>query len=189
MRKYNIFDRIKNIELLILDVDGVMTRGEITYITGDDTARTFDVKDGLGLILFKSHGYKTAVITGKQNELAQRRAAILGIDECFSGFPHKMPAFEQILTKHGLDAAQCAYIGDDLIDLDVMQRVGFAIAVADAHPAVKRAAHYITRSNGGSGAIREITDLFISFKTGEFSCEIPIPDDLVEKWKLDNPLR
>lgn len=182
MPQFNLYPKIEPLKMLILDVDGVFTQGGITYITGENTSRRFDVKDGLGLVVLAAHGYKLAIITGKESEMVQRRAQILGITDVFQSFPHKVDAYQMLKEKYALSDNQCAFIGDDIIDIGVMKQVGFAVAVADAHLSVKKAADYITRSPGGSGAIREITDLILSFKTGNFSGDIEIPANLTAKW-------
>ncbi len=186
MAQYNQYPKIKRLKMLILDVDGVLTKGGISYITGENTSREFDVKDGLGLVILKSYGFRLAIITGKKNEMATRRAEIIGIDDVFQGFPHKLAAYEELKRKYDLKDEECAFIGDDLIDLAVIKQCGFGVAVADAHPAVKLHADYVTMRPGGRNAVREITDLILSFKIGDFSTEIPIPEQLTAKWETKN---
>ncbi len=183
MAQYNLYDKIKKLKMLILDVDGVLTQGGIEYITGENTAREFNVKDGLGLVLLKAYGFRLAIITGKKNEMAIRRAAIIGIDDVYQGFPHKDAAYEELKKKYDLKDEECAFIGDDLIDLKVIKKCGFGVAPQDAHPAVKLHADFITTNPGGKHAVRELTDLILSFKTANFSTEIEIPEDLTAKWE------
>ncbi|MFP4458534.1 MAG: KdsC family phosphatase [Candidatus Zixiibacteriota bacterium] len=185
MAKFNLYPKIKDLKLLILDVDGVFTQGGITYISGENTSRRFDVKDGLGLVVMAAHDFKLAIITGKKNEMVKRRAEILGISDVFQSFPHKSEAYEQLKKKYKFADHECAFIGDDLIDIAVLRQVGFGVAVADAHPAAKQVADYITFKPGGSGAIREVVDLILSFKSGEFSRNIPIPEKLATRWKIN----
>lgn len=180
---YNLWKRIELVKLVIFDVDGVLTDGGITYITNDGISRRFDVKDGLGIVLLKSYGIIPAVITGKRNEMIERRATILGIEDLLQGFPDKIPALEHLLEKYSISDENVCFIGDDVIDVSVMRRAGFSAAPSDAHPVAKDAADFVVPFLGGEGAVRYLIDMLISFKTGDFSRITQIPPSLASEWE------
>ena len=167
----------------MLDVDGVLTGGGITYDSTGEESKQFDVKDGLGLVTLRLIGIRTAIITGRSSKIVERRASELGFDFIMQGFPIKLPVYQKLKDELSLPDEAFAFIGDDLIDLDVMRQVGFAAAPADAHPAVKNIAHYLCQNNGGAGAIREVVDLITAFRRGEFGAQNYIPMELLEKWQ------
>jgi len=164
--EHNILDgkmieRIKPILLLILDVDGVMTDGKIIM---DDTGREtkhFNVKDGHGIKMLIRYGVDVAIITGRQSGVIEHRARDLGITEVYQNILNKVEIFNDILKKKHLSCEQVAYIGDDIVDIPLLRRVGFSVAVADAVPEVKASANYVTKKTGGDGAVREICDLIL----------------------------
>lgn len=145
----------RKIRLVAFDVDGVMTDGGIILIGRDEEARRFDVRDGMGVKMAQSAGLKTAIITSRRSESVRRRAAELGMDALYEGCEHKGRALDLLLDEHALRPEEVAYMGDDLQDLPVMERVGLPIAVADARPEVMRRAFHVTRAFGGHGAVRE----------------------------------
>jgi YrbI family 3-deoxy-D-manno-octulosonate 8-phosphate phosphatase len=149
------------VRLLVMDVDGVLTDGGIYYTERGDEIKRFDVRDGQGLVLLRQAGVLTAVITRRRSAIVQRRADELGIVEVHQGATDKRALLESLLARHGLLAAQVAYVGDDVGDLPAMQLVGVPVAVADAVPAVKAAAVYVTRARPGHGAIRELCDVIL----------------------------
>ena len=151
-------DRIK---LLLIDVDGVMTDGRIIYLDDGGEAKAFDVKDGHGLKLLQRAGIQVGIITGRQSEVVARRAAELGIEIVCQGAKDKMLPFRQILDKLGLEPSEVAYVGDDLVDLPVMRRVGFSATVADAVEEIKPYVDLVTSRPGGRGAVREICDFLL----------------------------
>jgi 3-deoxy-D-manno-octulosonate 8-phosphate phosphatase (KDO 8-P phosphatase) len=153
--------RLKKISLLLLDVDGVLTDGRIIYDTGGIETKAFDVKDGHGLKLLQRVGIRVGLITGRQSEVTRHRARELAIDIVHQGVKDKLLPYRQILTELGLVDEQIAYVGDDVIDLPVLRRVGFAATVADACEEVKPYVHYVTSRLGGRGAVREICDLIL----------------------------
>jgi 3-deoxy-D-manno-octulosonate 8-phosphate phosphatase (KDO 8-P phosphatase) len=153
--------RLEKIRLLLLDVDGVMTDGRIIYDDRGGELKAFDVRDGHGIKLLQRAGIRIGIITGRQSPVVERRAAELGIDLVYQGVKDKLLPFREILAKTGLAAEAVAYVGDDVIDLPVLRRVGFAATVADALEEVKPYVHYVTRSAGGRGAVREICDLLL----------------------------
>lgn len=151
------------IELLILDVDGVLTDGSLFYDNQGQEYKAFNSRDGHGLRMLQDAGVKVAILTGRQSELVQHRAKNLNIpaELVFQGFRDKCPAFEALLKATHIPAHKIAYVGDDVIDLPVMTKVGLAIAVADAHPFVKEHAHWITTRSGGRGAVRETCEMLL----------------------------
>ncbi len=153
------------IKLLLLDVDGVMTDGRITYDSDGAETKSFDVKDGYGLKLLQRAGIEVGIITGRQSAVVTRRAEELGIELVYQGAKDKLVPFQEILELRGLSPEQVAYVGDDVIDLPVMRRVGFSATVADAVEEVKPFADLVTARAGGRGAVREVCD-FLLKKTG-----------------------
>ena len=157
----DILARTKNIKLVIFDVDGVLTDGSI--IIGDDGEeyKAFHSRDGHGMKLLQYTGVEIGIITGRTSKVVEYRMNSLGINHLYQGQQIKLPAFEQLIKKLNLTAEQCAYVGDDIVDLAIMSRVGLAIAVQDAHDVVKKHAHWITPANGGKGAAREVCELIM----------------------------
>ena len=151
------------IELLILDVDGVLTDGSLFYDNNGQEYKAFNSRDGHGLRMLQDAGVKVAILTGRKSELVQHRAKNLNIptELVFQGFRDKRPAFEALLAHTGIPAHKIAYVGDDVIDLPVMVKVGLAIAVADAHPFVQEHAHWISNRPGGRGAVRETCEMLL----------------------------
>lgn len=163
----DIFERAKDIRLVIFDVDGVLTDGSL-YL-GDDGQeyKAFHSRDGLGITMLKHTGVELAVITGRTSKVVQIRMQSLGIEHVFQGYRDKIPAYEALKETLAIPDQQIAYVGDDLVDLPIMRRVGLAIAVADAHPMVQRQAHWRTDSPGGRGAGRDVCE-FIMEAQGNF---------------------
>jgi 3-deoxy-D-manno-octulosonate 8-phosphate phosphatase (KDO 8-P phosphatase) len=157
--------RAKKIQLLLMDVDGVLTDGRIWLQSWPDgTAheiKGFSAYDGAGLKLARAAGLRTGVITGRESAALARRAKEADIEFVFQGRGEKLPAYGEILRTAKLKDEEVAYIGDDLPDLAILSRVGLAIAVANAVPDVKRAAHYVTKASGGNGAAREVVELLL----------------------------
>lgn len=151
--------------LLLMDVDGVLTDGHIHLLSlPDGTAeelKVFHAHDGAALKLVRAAGLRTGVITGRDSAAMTRRAREVGMDFVSQKQAKKLPAYETILRKAQVSDEEAAYIGDDLPDLPVMERVGLAIAVGNAAPEVKRAAHYVTRRRGGDGAVREAIEAIL----------------------------
>ena len=150
--------RLRAIRLVIFDVDGVLTDGRL--MLGDDGQeyKSFNSKDGHGMRMLQDSGVALAILTGRRSQVVERRAADLGIGHVIQGRRDKLPAFEELLETTGHAPAGVAYVGDDLVDLPVMRRVGVAVAVADASPLVREHAHWITASPGGHGAAREVCE-------------------------------
>jgi 3-deoxy-D-manno-octulosonate 8-phosphate phosphatase (KDO 8-P phosphatase) len=150
------------VELLVLDVDGVLTDGGIDYADDGRELKRFHVRDGTGLKLWHAAGKRTAVISGRRSPAVERRARELGVSFVEQGADRKLPALRRVLTAAGLTAARCAAVGDDLPDLPLLLNCGAAAAVADACPEVRAAAHYVTRASGGRGAVREVVEWLLT---------------------------
>ena len=160
--------RAKQIKILLMDVDGTITSGAVTLLSQPDGSaleiKTFDAHDGQGLTLARTAGLRTGVITGRESPALRHRAREMDIEFVYEKQPHKIAAYEEILTKSGAKESEVAYLGDDLPDLTVMRRVGLAVAVGDATAEVKQAAHYVTKAIGGKGAARELIELILKSK-------------------------
>jgi len=160
--------RAARIKVLLMDVDGTMTDGSVTLLSQlDGTAleiKTFDAHDGQGLTLANTAGVRTGCITGRESAALLRRAHEMRMEFIYMKQPTKIPAYEEILRKAGVTEEEVAYVGDDLPDLPVMRRVGLAVAVGDAVPEVKKAAHFTTQSVAGKGAIRDTVELILKSK-------------------------
>lgn len=161
----NLIRRAGRIRLLLMDVDGVLTDGSIWLLSWPDgTAQEikgFSAYDGAGLKLARSAGLRTGIITGRSSPATTRRAKEANIEFVYQNRPEKLAAYKKILRRARVTDSEVAYVGDDLPDLPVMTRVGFAIAVANAAPEVKSVAHYVTRRSGGDGAVREVIELVL----------------------------
>jgi 3-deoxy-D-manno-octulosonate 8-phosphate phosphatase (KDO 8-P phosphatase) len=155
-------ERARAVRLAIFDVDGVMTDGTLYIGAQGEAFKAFNILDGHGIKMLQSAGVATAIISGRSSEAVQRRATELAIAHVVQGCADKVASFEALRARLGVEAGACAFIGDDLPDLDVMRRCGFAVAVANAAGPVKQAAHYVTRSSGGRGAVREFCDLVLA---------------------------
>lgn len=160
--------RAAQIEVLLMDVDGTMTDGSVTLLSQtEETAleiKTFDAHDGQGLTLAHTAGLRTGCITGRQSSALLRRAHEMNMEFIYMKQPLKLPAYNEILRKTGASDSAVAFVGDDLPDLPVMLRAGLAVAVGNAVPEVKKAAHYITKARAGHGAIRETIELILKSK-------------------------
>jgi 3-deoxy-D-manno-octulosonate 8-phosphate phosphatase (KDO 8-P phosphatase) len=154
-------ERLTDIRLLLLDVDGVMTDGGIIYDGNGVETKVFNVKDGHGIKMLQRHGIEVGIITGRTSKVVDLRARELGIERVYQGSLKKLESYCDILHKTGLTDSQIAYVGDDVIDVPVMKRVIFAAAPADALAEAKSVAHYVTQCGGGRGAVREICDLIL----------------------------
>ncbi len=157
--------RAKQIKVLLMDVDGTITQGNVTLLSMADGSameiKTFDAHDGQGLTLAHTAGMRTGVITGRESAAMRARAKEMRIEFVYEKQAQKIPAYEEILGKTGVPESAVAYLGDDLPDLPVMRRVGLAVAVGDAAAEVKQAAHYTTKAIGGKGALRELVELIL----------------------------
>lgn len=159
--------RAAQVTVILMDVDGTMTDGGVTLLSQADTAleiKTFDAHDGQGLTLAHTAGLLTGCITGRESTALLRRAREMKMEFIYMKQPLKMPAYEEILQKAGVADSAVAYIGDDLPDIPLMRRAGLAVAVGDAVPEVKKAAHYTTKALAGRGAVREAIELVLKSK-------------------------
>ncbi|MBI5561429.1 MAG: HAD hydrolase family protein [Deltaproteobacteria bacterium] len=154
-------EKIKRIKLLILDADGVMTDGSIIYTDEGAEIKAFNVRDGHGIKLLMRAGIGAAIITARDSLVMAHRARNLGITDLYQGRLDKTAALDEILKAKTFNPLQAAYIGDDIIDLPVLRRVGFSIAVADAVCEVRERVDYVTSASGGRGAIREVVELIL----------------------------
>ena len=148
---------------MISDVDGVLTDSGMYYSEAGDELKKFNTRDGKGFELLRHAGLKTAIITSEDTQIVARRAAKMKIDFLRQGAIDKLPALAEVLEQSGVAPEAVAYIGDDLADLPVMQRVGLAVCPADAVPAVRSAAHYVCAARGGEGVVRECADQLLSY--------------------------
>ena len=153
--------KARTVRIAIFDVDGVLSDGGLHYAETGDAMKTFDVRDGMGMKLLQDAGVELAIITSRRAGSVRERAADLGIRHIQQGVADKYSAFEALLAELGLTAAQAAFLGDDLVDLPVLKRCGFAVTVADAPAVLKRHADYVTRARGGRGAAREFCELIL----------------------------
>jgi 3-deoxy-D-manno-octulosonate 8-phosphate phosphatase (KDO 8-P phosphatase) len=160
--------RAAQITLVLMDVDGTMTNGSVTLLSQPDGSaleiKTFDAHDGQGLTLAQTAGLRTGCITGRESAALLRRAHEMKMEFIYMKQPLKMPAYEEILHKAGVNDSAVAYIGDDLPDIPLLRRCGLAVAVCDAVPEVKKAAHYTTKAVAGRGAVREAIELILKSK-------------------------
>lgn len=152
---------VKQLKLLILDVDGVLTDGRLFFDDSGREYKCFHARDGHGIKLLRQTGVEVAVISGRKSNSVTLRMQGLGVEHVYQGHENKRAAFAEILQILGLLPEQVAYIGDDVLDLPVMRQVGFAVAVQDANFAVKSYAHWQTQTPGGQGAVREVCDLIM----------------------------
>src|SRR5437867_2914330 len=159
-------DRLRKVKLLILDCDGVLTDGRLYFGPTGEALKAFYVRDGHGLKLWHRAGFRSGIISGRKSEIVDLRAGQLGVKFIKQGYDEKHFALDEILAEAHVSSEECAFIGNDTPDIEVLKRVGLAVAVADAHDDVKAAAHYITNKAGGRGAVREVIDMLLATKSG-----------------------
>ncbi|MFH1577775.1 MAG: HAD hydrolase family protein [Candidatus Omnitrophota bacterium] len=157
----HLFQRAKKIKLLLLDVDGVLTDGRIIYDSAGRDSKFFNVNDGLGIYLLSCVGIPTILITAKGSRTLKYRARDMQVAQIFAGIKPKSSVLDKISKKYNVGLNEVCFVGDDLVDLCIMDKVGFAVAVFNACPEMKNLAHYITRREGGRGAVREIVELIL----------------------------
>lgn len=156
-----IVDKARRIKMLITDIDGVMTDGRIVYSIYGDELKFFNVTDGFGMSLLKRAGIRTVIMTAKKSRIVKMRGRDLKVDKVYAGFIDKMIPFNRLLRKFKISAEEICFVGDDLIDIPILKRVGLAVSVPNAVDEVKAAAHYMTSKSGGHGAVREVCDLIL----------------------------
>lgn len=154
-------EKLKKIKVLLLDVDGVLTDGRIVYGNYGDELKFFDVQDGFGLVLLHQAGLKAVIVSAKKSKVNLRRAKEIRIAKVYQNVRDKLKVLQKVERKWGVDREEICFIGDDLMDLPLLSRVGFAAAVRNAVPDVKEKAHYVTERFGGRGAVREVADLIL----------------------------
>ena len=154
-------EKARKIKMLVFDVDGVMTNGDVTYDENGVEYKTFNVKDGHGLVRMAQSGFITAIITARNNGTVAHRAKNLNITELYQGQKYKLPALEELRLKYNLEYDNISYMGDDLPDLCVLRKVGLPSCPKDAVPEVIKAARFISTKDGGRGAVRELCDLIL----------------------------
>lgn len=159
LRKINT--AAKKIRLLVLDVDGVLTDGSIILDNEGNELKAFHVRDGHGIKMLGDAGINVAIITGRNSKAVARRAAELRITDVYQGCYNKAAAYEQLLEKFRLEDSEVAYVGDDIVDIPILKRVGLPVAVADAVDEARKHALLVTKNRGGRGAVREVTDLLL----------------------------
>jgi 3-deoxy-D-manno-octulosonate 8-phosphate phosphatase (KDO 8-P phosphatase) len=153
--------RARRIALLVVDVDGVLTDGRMTLSDQGGELKSFHTRDGIGFDLARRAGLDLAMVTGETSPIAKARGAKLGVSEVVLGARRKGEVVDKLLSERGLPPEALAYVGDDLLDIPALERAGLAIAVRDAAPEVKAAAHLVTRAPGGHGAVRECVELIL----------------------------
>lgn len=151
--------RLKGIKCLALDVDGVLTDGRTFYVEGTGWVRFYNIYDGHGIKLLHNAGIPVAFISGSDTLELRKRVELLKIQHAYLGSEHKLPAFEDLISKLGLQASEVAYVGDDVFDLPILERVGFAATVPHAIDEIKSKVHYVTQREGGQGAVREVIEM------------------------------
>ena len=162
MKDTVLLEKLKHIQLLLLDVDGVLTDGSIIYNDDGSETKIFNARDGFGLKLVMSAGIKVGIVTGRSSQALHRRCDNLGIDLLFDGVKDKAQMLEEIVAQTGIATEHTAFVGDDLPDLPIMKLAGLSIAVGDAHEIVRQKADWTTRARGGQGAVREVCEALLT---------------------------
>jgi 3-deoxy-D-manno-octulosonate 8-phosphate phosphatase (KDO 8-P phosphatase) len=154
--------RARRLKIMIFDVDGVLTDGRLYLSDSGEEMKAFNTRDGQGIKLLRDSGVMVGIITARQSAVVERRARELGIELLRQGAADKASAFADVLKPLGLDAAEAGYMGDDLADLPVLTRCGFAATVGTAPEVVRSRVHYVARAAGGEGAVREVCELILT---------------------------
>ena len=169
MKTMDLIELAKNIKLVAFDVDGVMTDGSLTFDEDGKEIKTYNAKDGLGVVMLNRAGLITSIITARNNNTVKVRAEILEIKELHMGQKYKVPALEKIMQKYNLNYSEVAYMGDDLPDICILERVGLKCCPCDAVDEVKQVCNFISNKGGGKGAVRELCDLVLKSKNINYS--------------------
>ncbi|MEQ1923833.1 MAG: HAD hydrolase family protein [Pyrinomonadaceae bacterium] len=159
-----VSERAKRIKLLIMDCDGVLTDGRLYFSAAGEELKVFHARDGQGIVEWHHAGNKSGIISGRNSQIVEMRGKQLGIEFIYQGRKEKVSALNEMILEAGVLREETAFVGDDTPDAEVFPFVGLAVAVNDAHDAVKAAAHHITKADGGRGAVREVIDLLIDAK-------------------------
>ncbi len=157
-------ERCLPIEMILSDVDGVLTDGAISFDNDGVEIKTFNVRDGMGITLWQQAGFRFGILTSRNSHIVQVRAAELGIETVRQGFKLKLPVAQELAQTLNLNLDQICYIGDDLSDIAVIKAVGLGVAVADAAEEVQGAADHVTKTVGGRGAVRELIETVLKAK-------------------------
>jgi 3-deoxy-D-manno-octulosonate 8-phosphate phosphatase (KDO 8-P phosphatase) len=155
----NVMDRASRVRVAAFDVDGILTDGRLYYTDSGEEIKAFHVQDGHGIKMLSESGITVAIITSRTSRVVENRARDLGIGFLFQGVANKLDTLHDLLRRLQIDMQEASYMGDDLIDLPVLRRCGFAASVPDAPAVVRKHAHYVTRAAGGCGAVREFAEL------------------------------
>ncbi|HJM82240.1 MAG TPA: HAD hydrolase family protein [Nitrospinota bacterium] len=161
-----IKERAQKVELIVLDVDGVLTDGKVTFSSSGDEMVSFDVKDGHGIVMAIFSGLKIALISGRSSKVTRARAKDLKIEFVYQNVKEKLPKLKELLEKLNLTLDTVAFVGDDTLDIPPMRAAGLGVAVANAHHAALAAADWVTSADGGKGAVREMLDLIMEMRKG-----------------------
>ena len=156
--------KIKKIKFLLLDVDGVLTDGRIVYDSQERDSKFYDVHDGLGVYLLGRMGIKTILVTAKGSRTIKPRAKDMRVEAVYENILPKSKVYEKICKQYRLKDEEICFVGDDLVDLCVLKRTGFPVATHNAAPEIKKAALYVTKKDGGRGAVREVVELILKAK-------------------------
>jgi len=159
-----LVEKIQKVRMILLDVDGVLTRGGIILGNQGEELKRFDIQDGMGITLARMAGLKVGIITGRQSELVSKRARELKLDIVMQGSFFKLPAYLEILKSYRMNDEEICYIGDDILDMDILERVGLAVTPANGRPEVKRIVDFETRECGGEGAVRKVIDTILKIQ-------------------------
>lgn len=159
--KKTLTAKLKKIKILISDVDGVLTDGGAYYSDEGIELKKFSIRDGMGFVLMQKAGYRVAIVTTEKTKIVERRAERLKVTDLYQGVVNKVAAVEELMNKYALTWQEVAFIGDDINDLPVLKKAGFAAAPANATAINKKLSDYVCKSEGGHGAVREVCDLFL----------------------------
>jgi 3-deoxy-D-manno-octulosonate 8-phosphate phosphatase (KDO 8-P phosphatase) len=157
----DILQKAAQVKLVIFDVDGVLTDGRLFFGDDGQEYKAFHSRDGHGMKMLQASGVEIGIITGRTSKVVEHRMANLGVQHVYQGKQEKLPAFEELIARLGLASQQVAYMGDDVVDLPIMLRVGLAVATNDAHQLVTQHAHWQTPHGGGEGAARDLCELIM----------------------------
>lgn len=156
--------KLKKIKILVSDVDGVLTDGGAYYSDEGIELKKFSIRDGMGIVLLHKAGYRVAIVTTEKTKIVERRAERLKVTDLYQGVVNKVAAVEELMAKYGLTWNEVAFIGDDINDLPVLKKVGFAATPANGTDINKKLADYTCKADGGHGAVREVCDLLLSLR-------------------------
>ncbi|AOE50501.1 3-deoxy-manno-octulosonate-8-phosphatase KdsC [Kangiella sediminilitoris] len=161
-----LLEKAARIKLLICDVDGVLSNGQVIIGNHGEELKTFNIKDGFGLKSLMKHGVEVAIITGRNSEIVAKRCQELSIQHYYQGQQNKIAAYTELCEKLSIQPFEVCHVGDDLPDLPLMRRSGLGVTVSDGHWFVREHADWVTDSKGGHGAVREITDMILQSQSG-----------------------